>query len=732
MKHRDLLPSLRSPRSARSWLGLSLLGLSLLDLGGCANQPGPALEPRAVAVSPGEMITVPTPAVAERTEPVLRLDRQLHVAPMREVVLDPRAEAALTLDIDGGVRLWTQLRSADARAPLFMPAHEPGWMSLARSEGGLVAGFVDTAGGARVVEVEIDGAGAQMSTLFEIPTTDPLFELHVLDGGARILVLGIDHRVRLYDREGTEISVLEPAGFVPWQLRVQQPMGEPPAIVAVLAGPTRVQRITLDGDRLALVGEPRTVEIDQGPNRNDLSLSPDGRTVVAMRRPKARSTRLTFELVDLPTDARRLVAAQVDSRDRPRVLLVDGERALLESGTGRGFWLDLSAAVPWTVGTSREQTEDLPATAMPEIGLAGSTTARRMHVTMVGGVRALTAAHELIVDPIHEDRHTRLGAKPLRPGAVALDPSGTRVAWSAGDSIVIDDGVAADTLHTVPCPVAQPVELAFVGEDRLLVLGHDGRAKIIEDAQGQVVSSTRLPVGWGLAEAGFLRGEHFDEGTLALMTHRPKDPIHVVDVVGGDFAEPRDVPRWQRTQWPSMGIRARDARGVLDALGFDALAPESVGALVEDHGGHYLVADSTSLPTLHWISDEGARAFALRGGLVRQLLPAPKGTKVAVFQRIDRSERLSGVTGGTPAVVSVYDVETEQRLWSRSIEGVADLEWDHAGERLAVAAHDGGYVLEASTGAQVLVRRHRGLQAIEGEDPGRAGVGPSVGPSVGQ
>ena len=712
MEHRDSLCLLRSVRLA---LGLSVLGL------GCANQPGPVGERMALAPPPSETVGAPSPVVVERVEPALGLDRRLHVAPMSEVVLEPRAEAALTLDIDGGVRLWTELSAADARAPLVVPEHEPSWMSLARTEAGVVAGFIDTAGGGRVVEIDVDGAGARMSTLFEIPATDPLFELHVLDGGTRILALGIDHRVRLYDREGAELSVLEPAGFVPWQLRVQQPVGGPPAIVAVLAGPTRVQRITLDGDRLALTGEPRTVEIDQGPNRNDLSLSPDGRTVVAMRRPKARSTRLTFELVDLPTDARRLIAAQVDTRDRPRVLLVDGERALLESGTGRGFWLDLSAAVPWTAGTSREETEDLPATAMAEVGLAGSTTPRRMHVTMVGGIRALPAAHELIVDPVDEDHHTRLGAEPLRPDAVALDPSGSRVAWSVGGSILLDDGQATGALHAVPCPVSRPVELAFLGEDRLLVLGQDGQAKIIEDAHGQVVSSTRLPVGWGLAEAGFRRGEHFDEGSLALMTTRPKDPIHVVDVVGGDFAETHDVPRWQRTRWPSMGIRARDARGVLDALGFDALQPESVGALVEDHGGHYLVADSTILPTLHWVSDEGTRAVALRGGLVRQLIPAPAGARVAVLQRNHRTGGLDGferVTGGARAVVSVYDVKTEQRLWSRAMAGVADLEWDREGERLAVATHDGGHVLEASTGAHVLVRRHRGLHATEGDDPG--------------
>lgn len=702
----------------------SLLGLSLLTLGACANPAVHRAEQATVSQPPTEAAAARSQASAEElSEPPLVLARDLHDSPMSEVVLDPRARAALTLDTEGKVRLWTDLSAGGTRAPLVIPEYEPGWMSLARTEGGFVAGFIDTAGGGRVIEIAVDGTGARMSTLFEIPATDPLFEMHVLDGGERILVLGIDHRVRLYDRQGTALSVLEPMGFVPWQLRVQQPEGGAVAIVAVLAGPTRVQAITLQGDRLALRGEPRTVEIDQGPNRNDLSLMPDGRRVVAMRRPKLRGKRFTFEVIELQTDARSLIAAKVDTTDRPRVLPAGGDRVLLESGSGRGFWLELSAAVPWTGPTGREETQDVPATAMTPVRLAGSTTARRMHVTLRAGVRAVPTSDALVVDPIDEGRHVQLGAEPLRPQAVALSPSGSRVAWSSGRSIVFDRGEPGGELHRVPSPTERVVELAFIGDERLLVLGDKGHVKIIDDEQGQVVSSIKPSLAWGLAGAGFRRGASVDEGTLALMPAQPRDPILVVDVGDGGFGERREVPRRTRTQWPALGVRARDARGVIEALGFEDLAPGSIAALVDDGEGAHLIADSSSLPTLYRVGEDRRQELPLREGRVERLVPERNGSRVAVLQRVHVANVFgdSGrMAGFDRYVVSVYDLETEQRLWSRPTMGVTDLEWSHDGERLAVAAYDGGRVIDASTGEQVILRRHLGLRVTEAGGPGPA------------
>ncbi|MCA9708932.1 MAG: hypothetical protein KDK70_24010 [Myxococcales bacterium] len=709
MDHRNLLRST-----------IATLGLGLLAGSGCASKPAQTAA-RSGSRPPTEVAAVPSTNPRESlVEAPLPLLRSPHAAPMSEVVLEPGGQAALTLDVDGGVRLWTELDASTQRAPLALPAQEPSWMSLAQAQGGFVAGFVDTAGGARVVRVDVDGDGARLRTAFELPATEPLFELHVLDGGERILTLGIDHRVRLYDAEGVEISGLDATGFVPWQLRVQQPVGGSPAIVAVLAGPTRVQSIALEGDRLLLRGEPHTVEIDQGPNRNDLSLTPDGRTVVAMRRPRARKRRFTFELVDLESGSRRLIAAEVDTRDRPRVLLVGGDRALLESGSGAGLWLDLSAAVPWAKGTTREETEEVPAVATKRERLPGSTASRRMHVALAAGVRAVPAGEMLIADPVDTPQHVRLGAAPLRPRAVALDEHGARVAWAMEDSIVLEgDDEAERASVTLPRPGGAVEELAFVGTDGLLVLDHEGHAAIIDDQHGRVLASTRLPVGWGLSAAGFRRGDAFEEGTLALLPGRPKDPIRVVDVGDGEFGRVRDVPRQQRGRWPQLGTGSRDAQGVIEALGFAALSSGSIGALVEDrHGGH-LIASDDAQPTLYRVSEDETRSIPLREGQVQQLRVDPSGSKVAVIQRIHRADVFdeSGrVADLDRHVVSVYDVQAERRLWSWVARNVVDVDWSHDGGRLAVAAFDGGRVIDARTGEALLVRQHLGMQRAEHAD----------------
>ncbi|MEX1366935.1 MAG: hypothetical protein AB1Z98_27660, partial [Nannocystaceae bacterium] len=289
--------SLRTP--------LVLLALTLAT-SACASRPADGPEGSATSQPPTEVTAEAEPPPAPEAEPESYvLHRGLHGHDMTEAVLDARAESALTLDAAGGVRLWPQLGSAKAKTPWVLPVHEPARMSLSRAaDGSVLVAFVDTAGGGRVARVELSGDEAVYRPLFEIPVTEPMFELHALDGGQRVLGLRVDHRVELFDAAGTVVSAIDEPGFVPWQLRVSERAGQAPSIVAVLAGPTRVQPIALGDDRLARKGEARTVVIDRGPNRNDLSLSPDGTTVAALRKPRSRKPRITIELVDLQTDER--------------------------------------------------------------------------------------------------------------------------------------------------------------------------------------------------------------------------------------------------------------------------------------------------------------------------------------------------------------------------------------------------------------------------------------------
>jgi hypothetical protein len=324
---------------------------------------------------------------------------------LTEIVLDTRGEAALTLEHNGQVRLLPTLEPD--QIPWHLQLQDPIWMSLAhKHEGGFIVGVIDTTNAAQIVELVLgERAGeARLEPRFANAPTDPLLELLVLDGGERILALGADHRVRLYDLDGELLSQLDERSFSPWQLRSSGGDGSEPLQLAVtLAAPLRIERIELDGDQLRRSGKPWAVELDRGPNRNDLALTHDGRHAAALRRHKATGSEWSVELIELETGERKLIAGLLDTPVRPRMHMLPGGRMLLESGSGRGYLVALDQAVVLTrdrdadpdsrfalslargtehpfieIDAAAENAEDLP-----ELD-----TGLRMHASMVGRVRA--------------------------------------------------------------------------------------------------------------------------------------------------------------------------------------------------------------------------------------------------------------------------------------------------------------------------------------------------------
>lgn len=474
-------------RTLFSLLSLSSLGLAL---GACASSPsspaassGPdgnheATGASTVAATP---TAIDAPAAVTPTE----LGRGLHTHAMTEVVLDAHGQAALTLDELGGLRLWPDVRAAEVEPPVILPEQESSWLSVARTgDDGFVVATIDTTGTARVSRVTIGKAGAQRLALFELPATDPQFEIHVLDGGRRILALGKDHRVRLYDDRGRVLSQIDQRGFIPWQLRVVDTPGRPLAVAAVLTQPVRAQALTIEDDALRVVGQPWMVALDQSPNRNDMALSPDGTTIAALRRHGPRGRGFALQLIELATGNRRVIVGELDHKARPRLHYAEDERVLLESGTGQGFWIELAQAVP------RDATEFPPA-VMQAIALPGAAGALRMQVTEVAGVRAIATGDVLTIDPLDTASHRRLGRAPLEALTVALDGTGDTLAWSAGTEVFVDDTTGPNTA-LVAFDVGAPVDaLGFDEEAHLLVSTAAGTS--VRQPSGELVTSSGTP-----------------------------------------------------------------------------------------------------------------------------------------------------------------------------------------------------------------------------------------------
>jgi hypothetical protein len=598
------------------------------------------------------------------------LIREGHDVRITEVWLDDRASAALSLDGFGQVRLWPTLAAGEkpeAFAPIRLPIHEPGALSFARTDAGFVIAAIDTARSGRVLEVRIDAAGeARMLERFTIPPTDPLLELHVLSGGERLLALGADHRIRLYDGHGQLLSELREHGFIPWQLRVQANR-----IVAVLGGPTRVQTIELHDDRLARVGELRTTLLDRGANHNDLQLTPDGKRVAVFRRPSSKGREWSLQLIDLDDGEVRVLAGKVDGTIRPRLHLVDDRRALLEDGSGVGYWIDLDQGVAREPGfVLPEDLDDLPDEAdveVREVPLPHAHGRERWHASVVAGIRAVPGGRQLVLDPVDEPDHRSLGHASAATSEVALSADGSHVAFDldAGkdDIIVVTDSAAPEPTFTVPGFADDVYDLAFVDDEHLLVMSGP-RATILAWRTGEPLAE-HVDEDW-ISDLGVRR--HASGGLEYALRTSDKDLLLVVNrkFVVGDHAGTGDWAWSDSTRAPDVVRTFVGPEFRVEAFQADAdlVAASPCGrwlAIVEDH------------------SPRGPYGKGRIGPLIARL---------AVY----------ALGEGPPTEVWTMRVVDEPYEM--------DLAWSADGERLAIAERSVGVLIVTAGGEVVFERRY--------------------------
>jgi hypothetical protein len=655
-----------------------------------------------------------------------------------EVELDPRGQAALTIDALGSVCLWPAIRTRDpaTAAPYTLPVQEPLWMSLAQADdGSFVVALIDTTNAGQVVAVtpkHDDTHEAKLTPLFAIPPDDPLLELHALDGGQRVLALGVDHRVRLYDRSGALLSVIDERSFGPWQLRVVQATpGEPPKIAAILAQPVRVQSLELRDDRLSIVSEPRAVVLDRGPNRNDLLMSPDGRTVAALRRPRARGREFSIELIDLITDQRRLVAGKTDSKIRARMHFVDAERILLESGSpsGRGVWVELAKAElladPADADPDSKLAERLYKTSFDMISVPASAERKpeyyeaefdppwdqgvRFHASVVAGVRVNIerlegAGHtSLIVDPLDSDRHLLIshgyGDGSDAPVRGALDHAGTRLAIAGSSTLRVtnlEDGTSVldETKHGA----SGILQLAFADPNRLLLVDDKGRLKLFELPSGAVVAATKLDFTWSIGGIVYRASE--SGGVLAWRSGRPRDPERLLEIRDGQLGAATELARAERPLWLEILDLSDAEAGTLFGMTEDQ-ADTSVDEYTSTRDGRLIYTERSARPPM-WIH-AGAEKTRLRlpAGQARELSVSPDGSKIAVVQFRSRDDDIGGFRsrgGSSDFLLSVLDLASGERLWTwGSHMSIAMPSWSGDGQRLLAGAQ----VRDANTGEPI-------------------------------
>ncbi len=670
-----------------------LLGL----LTACASHPGDVdAEPRSARSTTEDDVATPMtarPTTQPRATPrpvALRVALHPSEVEMTEVVLAPRGDAALTLDEDGGVRLWPRLDAEAPQIPWELPVRDSAWMSVGVADAGFVGAFVDTAGALRVARIADSAVGPTWTPTFEHPATDGTFEAHVVDGGRRVLALSVDHRLHLWTADGEHLDTLEAPGFVPWQLRVGHEGPGGPHVVAVLGRPTRAQRIVMAGDRLRRVGEPLPLDLDRGPNRNDVVMSPDGTTLAVLRRPLRRSKRFDVELIELETGARTLVSAESDLRQRPRMHALSDARMLLESGSGAGFILPLSAGSAWTrpaddvitdEGETPTAASDPPLTELTSLALPSSTLATRMHIDVRGDVRAIPTARGLTIDPIGDAPAHTFGQAPLLATAMALDTHGERVLWATEQALWLESWTTPEAPTQLPTTRGPAELVAFVSEQRVVTVDERGRATLRALDSQEVLDTAKLPTPWGtLASAWRPSNTAHEPGHIALASLESRGAATVLAVDGARFGAPISVPLDRRHEWPEAGKPRRHSRQEwTEALGL----PSELG---------------------------------LRPQAIQLTEPDPTGTRLAIVQELPNEDRFEfdpeleeWIPGPRAAVITIYDRTESRRLWTRPTFGLTDLAWSADGERFGFVDVRAGYVCDAATGEIAYSRHDLGL-----------------------
>lgn len=675
---------------------LALVGLSLACHDGSTTTE-PVLAEPAPILEQAEIVELPGIALA----------RGLHRTDIVDVVLCPDASAVLTLDRNGGVRLWPNLDGSIE--PVIIPIDDPSSLSFARSTTGYVIATLDTIGGAEVYEVRDHDGELRLDTRFSIPPTDPLFELHVLDGGERLLALGVDHRVRLYDVNGLEVSSIAEHGFVPWQLRhVETDSGV--ALVAILAGPTRVQPLELRDDHLKIVGEPFAVELDRGPNRNDLALTPDGEHIAAFSRRKWRSGEWQLQLHALADGHATLIEgkSESESKERPRMHLLDGARMLLDDGTGIGQVISLDPSAP-------------SAASRP---LPGSNERARLFTSVERGVRVVPSGDRFIVDRLDGQQHLRIGHERAHMRGAGLSPDGTRVIWALRDGWAIDsiDGtnLAKPTVHEHGSPL---LFADFVDEARVVLVSDDGSIEVVDPETGLVLASnTAMRT---LTEVRLARGE---SPTLLVRDVASKhDVLHTIgiDAVTAHVAVavesafigpwyPSETPSawtsmtWGTADWWETQLSERTLETDL-AIAMKLAAVNIRELATTPDGGRVFAARSDSQMLVRTRPNEVTRVGELEAtqslssaSSVVRLAPSPNGDLLAV------------VYGNGD--VGVHDARTLERQWTRVEGETIALGWSANGTRLVVAGQLGGAVLDAATGDVEFERRDFGVHVERSEN----------------
>ncbi len=643
-----------------------------------------------------------------------------HSAPLTQIALSPDGRAALSRDTAGGVRFWASLDGASE--PRLVPIRDPRSMALASDgKGGWVAALVDAAGGARIIAITAEGG---MQPLASLPPMAMISEMKVLPGGERLLAVGSDHVVRLYDRQAKQLAELDRAGLRPIQLRLAPSVSGGPTKTSLAEGGVQAFAITAGefdasghfavevlplvlGDKsIEIAAERRTILVDGPPTADNPTISPDGRTIVFLQQQRSVSGTWKVHAMQLADGRSTSVDLELVGV-QPLIGLLPGGRVLVDDGSGLGRIADLA----------NKRVEVTPLRSSPTINHLASVYA--------GSVRVAPSTTWLAVHELERDEMTYLGYDSISVTHAGISSEGDRVAWALGDRILVET-IADNQAVQVPQPQPMGVRFVeFVDADHLVTLDWSGGAQVIDWRDGEVRSSA--DIGHNVSMAQLVRREG-GEAVMVVRTGLWANPL-VMELLPNQQIGERHLiygsTNWVGVISPSdrpfedWGVWTVDGSGSLRRFtlallreGMDTkqmLGPgETLGEgipeqmIMDVDGRRWWIRTEGVRPRLHRSKGSQDDSLLLPSGFVAMMQASPDGRRIAIVQQRDPGQ-----------VVTVYDTDSLQPLWAQPVSTVNGLGWSDDDGELAVAAQfAGGVVFDVGSGEVATSRCGLGFKVV--------------------
>lgn len=613
-----------------------------------------------------------------------------HTANIDRVELSADGKMAITRDQIGRVRAWTALDGTVE--PVAVPVTGAATMSIEPrgKAGAATAVVVEASGAAKIFSLAPDGSVHETGAL---PPFAPLLGAWVVPGGERVLALFKDHTVRQLDRDAKELGRLEKRSFRPHRLSLGVD-GKSFVAVSREKGATSLRRGRIAGDGgVDLVGGSREVTAGTAMTDATSSASTDGERFAYVDKLVGNEWEVVSVDLVRPDGTPRRFKIQLPSHVTPALGFV-AARDLLVSGS--------DGSLSWLLDVDEGSRRPRPP-APQDFSNQGRAQAMR------AGMHAAGHGTWLFVHDVDRKQHHYLGYRASFAQAVAVSPSGDRVAWAYAQGPLLVESFDGGDVREVDLDLEAHIgtmRVQFVDDERLLVADTIGGVHVVEWRTSRKVETVGV--------TGGVREMQFDPTTGLVLLERHYGDAHVYKldkdelqgpwiVADGSFRrgllsagapghtkavlwslDSGNEVRHYRLSHLTADLTHAEANDLGRPLGEGKVAPLAV----DRNGRRYGVRWNGSAMELFADTGQDIKTVAAPAGDINQLIVAPDGSRfVAVHQR------------GQSTTLTAHDGQTLREQWSYSTGTFNNsMAWSEDGRWLGIAANTGAVLLDAKTG----------------------------------